>query len=153
MGENFLQRLLNEELSLLFLVDRLYFILFLYSFSLPLPHLPVALCLYQPLILSFSFLLCHLSPLPLSPPPSPSVFPSYSYAKEGQWDPMLCNDVCVLICWSSSILCFVLTGRRCHAHVRQNNQQTQRCVHRFTIGRMHFVNMPLTYKQRGETAG
>lgn len=41
--------------------------------------------------------------------------------------------VCVCVCPSSSTLCFVLTGRRCHANVRQNNQQTQRYVTRVMI--------------------
>lgn len=73
-----------------------------------------------------SFVTCHpaqvsaLHPLHLFSPLTPML-------KRDNGTPccvMMCTRARVLRCPSSSILCFVLTGRWCHAHVWQNNQQT-----------------------------
>lgn len=95
----------------------------------------------------FSSLLCHLSPRPsLCPPPSPSVFSSYSDAKEGQWHPMLCNDVhararvkmseliySVLCSHRSMMPCSCLTKQPTDIEVRTQSY-TQMCT------RPHYVD-------------
>lgn len=129
-----------------FTADILHFILFFYtapSFPLFSPSLS------SPLTLPFFFssLLCHLSPRPsLCPPPSPSVFSSYSDAKEGQWHPMLCNDVhararvkmseliySVLCSHRSMMPCSCLTKQPTDIEVRTQSY-TQMCT------RPHYVD-------------
>lgn len=83
-----------------------------YFYTAP-PHFPIAL--FPSLLLNLSFSFSPLSPVTppsLSPPPSPSAFPSYSNAEKGQWHPMLCNgvcvSVCVLVCVTMSLLIYSL---------------------------------------------
>lgn len=108
------------------LIDCISF--YFYSASTPLrsfPHIPppptVSFTLFGFLL---PFITCHPTLCP--PPPSPSVFPSYSRAKRDNGTPCCVICVCVWLCRRSFILCFVLAGWWCHAYVWQNNQQTQR---------------------------
>lgn len=85
------------------------------TLSLPpsLSAFPITLFLSPPLMLFFFF--SPSSPvnpsLPLSPPPSPSVFPSYSNAKEGQWHPILC------------VFCFITTQVEQDILIYSNGQE------------------------------
>lgn len=140
------ERRMGNIQRLFFTADILHFILFFYtapSFPLFSPSLS------SPLTLPFFFssLLCHLSPRPsLCPPPSPSVFSSYSDAKEGQWHPMLCNDVhararvkmseliySVLCSHRSMMPCSCLTKQPTDIEVRTQSY-TQMCT------RPHYVD-------------
>lgn len=103
------------------------------EFPPTLPHLTLIGCISCNFSMLYSFIGPPLAvpsfvtcqPRPLSPSTLSICFP-FSYAKEGQWHPMLGSDVWVLICPSSCPVCFVSSGWWCYAHVRQNNQQTQR---------------------------